>query len=403
VHLELPVLGLRGSAAFLQALARCPSLQRLTLKQAHTPAGLEVEPATMELLASTVSSLTQLRQLCIEWASMYPCVEGSSLAGLLRALPSSLEDMQLENVECKHSIPLSCMTHLVNLRAWDTPSVAMVELDSSSGGGGGSSSGGGGSSGSSSGGGGGSSSGGGCGSSSGSSRCAASTLTALTHLRLWHYLSSSDARLQLPNLRSLHLQEIDPGAWEQLRAMKQLRALTVVCSKCSTGAEDDHGVALGGMTQLQELQLTSWVDDGGDLQLPVSKLWAGAVADLTRLSVLHLPAHVLLVGGSDLLAPLTQLRELTVNCRGRLDQQYYPEGDWASSTIQDPAAIPAGPAVEAIAAAVRGGWAPLRRLVLLMPSPGEWWLYDEYWCEKAVRKALPGLMELVVQEAAEML
>jgi hypothetical protein len=358
VQLELPVLGLRGTSAFLQALARCPSLQRLTLKQASTPAGQAAEPATMQLLASTVSPLTQLRQLCIEWASKYSYVEGSSLAGLLRALPPSVVDMQLHKVGCEDSIPLSCMTHLVNLRAWDDPEVNMVELDSSS-----------------------SSS-----SSSNSSHrsCAASALTALTRLRSRQHLSGRDARLQLPNLRHLLLREADPEGWEQLRAMKELRPLTVgVWCEINT---DANSVGLDGMTQLQELWLIKW-DPFIDVQPPLSQPWAAAVAKLTRLSVLRLPAHVLLVGGSDLLTPLTQLRELTVDCCA--NQQHHPED------AQGWAATPPGAVVEAVAAAVRGGWAPLQRLVLVVWSFG--WVDYRLQFRRAARSALPGLKELVVQ------
>jgi hypothetical protein len=362
VQLELPVLGLRGSAAFLQALARCPSLQRLALKQPHGSAGQEAEPATLQLLASTVSPLTQLRELCIEWTSISPYVEGTSLTALLRALPPSLEDMEMQHVECMDTIPLSCMTHLVNLRAWDTPIVDMVELDSSSSSGGG----------------------------GGGRNCDASALTALTRLRLGEEcLYSSDARLQLPNLRALRLQEAHPDAWEQLWGMKQLRSLTVFCFVTSQQASNDYRVGLGGMTQLEQLQLDVW-DTFNFLLPPLSQPWAAAVADLTRLAVLHLPAHVLLVGGSDLLAPLMQLKELTVDCQNDLDQQYYPEG------AQGRAATPPGAVLEVVTAAVAGGKGLLlQQLVLVVSAQADEWEGEEgsaWLVYDAARAALPGLI-----------
>jgi hypothetical protein len=215
-------------------------------------------------------------------------------------------------------------------------------------------------------------------------------LTALTRLQLWQSLDSSDARLQLPIAGSICLPGADPEAWEQLRAMKQLRSPTVVCCEFGTGAQDDHNVWLGGMTQLQELQL----DCGSMLLPPASKSWAAAVADLTRLSELHLPATVLLVGGSDLLAPLTQLRELTVDCQGDLDQQYYPEG------AQGRAATPPGAVLEVVTAAVAGGKGLLlQELALVVSAQADEWeglggLKQQV--VDAARAALPGLAVHVV-------
>jgi hypothetical protein len=265
-------------------------------------------------------------------------------------------------MECMDSIPLSCMTHLVKLRAWDTPSVDMVELDSSSSGGG----------------------------SSSSRRCAASALTALTRLRLGDSVYSSDARLQLPNLRALRLQEADPDAWEKLWSMQHLRQLTVFCFVTSPQAGNDYKVGLGGMTQLHELQLDIW-DPHAMLRPLTSEPWAAAVADLTRLSVLRLPAHVLLVGGSDLLAGLSQLKEMVVCCEEQLHGQYYAEG------AQGWAATPAGAVVGVVAAAVAGGKGALRRLVLVVSSVGDEGQGTAQQVGDAARAALPGL-EVEVQQ-----
>jgi hypothetical protein len=424
VQLELPIMKIPGTGAFLLGLSKhCPSLQRLVLKEGATwrysrgCSGDELsdqgpddlpqhgKPIDVGLLSRAVAPLTCLRVLRVEWSPNLD-VEGSSMAGLLRVLPATLEDMQLDNVVCKGSIPLSCITHLVNLRGWDErPLVRLVVDDSSS-------------------------SGSGVGSSS-TSASGAAALTALTRLRVHFTLFKEDARLQLPSLRILDAgYYIEPAAWQQLQGMQHLRQLRAssfaVEHACSYDTFRDGRVGplwqgaqgaagLGGMTQLQELVLESMHTDY-HLQLSMSAPWAAAVAKLTQLTALDLYEHVMVAGASTMLAPLTQLKALTVQCYDQLPleyfgqlpqeyvdqlpqayfdqlpQEYYPDGEgWAATT--------AGAVVQAVAAAVQGGRGQLQQLVLVLP-------YEQAQqggtqkVQLAAMASLPGLLVEVLDEYA---
>jgi hypothetical protein len=199
-------------------------------------------------------------------------------------------------------------------------------------------------------------------------------LTALTWLEVHGTLYQRDARLQLPNLRALNSQHyIEPAAWQQLQGMKHLRQL----STCSFGVGQEdrrdgsvgpllqgaQGAAgLGGMSRLQNLVLNTFIEIEGDHLLSMSKPWAAAVAKLTGLTALQLSGFEMVAGGSTLLAPLTQLQALTVDCVDRLPREYYPDG------AQGWAATPVGAVVQVVAAAVQGGRGQLQRLLLVVPS-----------------------------------
>jgi hypothetical protein len=284
------------------------------------------------------------------------------MAALLRALPANLEDVYLE-VGCGGgpvsdipviNIPVSCITHLVNLRRWEQTVHGPVLDDSNSS----------------------SSSGGG----SGISSSGAAVMAALTRLRTHDILYSEDARLQLRSLHVLESPRLVSAAWKQLQDMKHLRQLTAsghvvtyVKNRLGVGVPgtvqqqvESSAAGLGAMTQLQHLVLGrprgcfSMARHGS---LSLSAPWAGAVAKLTQLTALELCEQVMVAGASTMLAPLTQLRTLTVDCTAWLRREYYPEGaeGWT--------ATPAGAVVQAVAAAVQGGRGQLQRLVLKV---GKW-------------------------------
>jgi hypothetical protein len=450
VNLQLPVLGLRNNSAFLEALGSCSGLTRLVLSNAgywetcrsseaasdmpsdgeqqysgmpsddgeqqysdmppddgeqqysdmpsdegeqysDTPSNEEQQYSDMDLLTMSLATLTSLRVLHLELGRG----QGDGLVPLLRALPPSLEDMCLDMfLPCWASIPLSCITHLVNLRCWEHPAVSLVLDDCSSSSRGSNDSGGGGSS------------------SSSGGTCGAAALTALTQLSLYDDNTSGDSIwLQLPNLRAIDLERADTAAWEQIHGMQQLQQLTVWTSDggrpLRDGAEatfPEHcAQLLGEMTQLRQLVLIDCTFWGmGGWQLPLSQPWVAAVARLTGLSALQLPATVMLVGGATMLAPLTQLEALTVVCAPPMPSEFYPEEeedakypgeharDWAE------AAACARGVVQAVAAAVSGGTGQLQLQQLVLVMYETIWEHAE-WPERAQRlredamTALPGL------------
>jgi hypothetical protein len=392
VQLELPICGLAGNSAFLEALSACPSLQRLVPKEAGG-AIYEEEPSDdpadggfkqfaswarrwdhnidVACLTRALAPLTCLRVLHVEWAKLK--VSGSSLAALLRALPPTLEDMNLVDADCEDSIPLSCFTHLVNLRALDSPRMHMVIDDSNS---------------SSS-----SSSSSGSGGGSSSSGSGAAGLTALSQLTIPETVDQQDARLQLPNLRNLETEYvIDPAVWQQLQGMKHLQQLATgsFSAERRRHPSDTQGnagvVGLAGMTQLQHMELdphSFWEP----YKLSVSEPWADAVAKLTQLTALRVGAHVLVAGASTMLAALTQLQTLTVDCAAdALPSEYYPDGaeGWA--------ATPVGAAVQAVAAAMQSGRSQLQRLVLEVPSCTPPWQDGAQQVQSVANASLPGLV-----------
>jgi hypothetical protein len=327
VQLELPVAGLPGTASFLEALAGCPNLQQLTLKEAGCRQGCRT---SCDQLGAAVAALRQLKALNLHFPRLVR-VEGDGLAGLLRQLPPSLEQLQLKMFSCDalDSIPLSCITHLVNLRAWELFAVPLVVDDLSS------------SSSRSS-------------STSSSLGCGAAGLTALTQLCCTRQLQGVDARLHAPNLRYLYLSNgAEPAAWELLQSVKHLRQLTISIYDPEGDALD----GLGGMTQLQRLLFYhNWPNTYG-VPYAVHSM-AAAVTGLTQLVTLSLPALVVVVGGPTLLTPLTQLKMLAVDFRHGLNQGTYPEG------AEGFAATPGGAVVEVVAAALARGWQPLQQLGL---------------------------------------
>jgi hypothetical protein len=380
VQLELPIMNTPGTGTFLVALSStCPSLQHLVLKEGPdwrygrgVPYGRQPDasrpndlpmlgtPISMELMARALAPLTCLRVLRMLWTPAW-FRQGSSMPGLLRALPATLEELQMFDYQCNRSIPVSCITHLVNLRCWEQTWLGELVEDSSS-------------------------------SSSSSSSSGAAALKALTRLSTCDTLYSEDARLQLPRLRALVAIHIEPTSWQQLRCMKHLRQLTTSSFSSDPGRngepplQGDQGAAgLGGMTQLQQLELI-----GSDSH-QASASWAASVAELTALTALQLDGDLVVAGGAALLAPLTQLQALTVDCFRQLSQEYYPDGaeGWA--------ATPAGAVVQAVAEAVQGGRGQLQRLVLQISEYEEPWQHSGQQVHVAAMTALPRL-EVEVQE-----
>jgi hypothetical protein len=367
VQLELSGVGLPGSSAFLQALARCPSLQQLTLNLGCDEAYEGAHPVDVNVLAGAVSSLTQLRGLHLDFAIADNELEGNSLAGLLPALPPSLEDMQL-GVSCYGSIPASCMTHLVNLRAWDTPEVYQVADDSASHFS--------------------SSTTTATGTATGTSAAGGfAAMTALTRLSLSFSLEGEDARLKLPSLRAIDLRDAEPEAWQQLQAMGQLQAATVMCfygyTESTTTIE-----GLGGMTQLQKLHLRL-MDPHVALDPPLLEPWAAAIGRLTGLTSLRLSALLVIGCEPTMLGPLTQLRELTIDLQEQLGPQYSLMGPQL-------AANPASAVVSMFAGYKVAGLKQLQRLVLIVPGGEAYWQESVKALAAGAKAAWPGV-EVEVQ------
>jgi hypothetical protein len=327
VQLELPVLGVPGSGAFLVALAGCRSLRQLALQPFQFGCRMP-EPFSVDQIGRAVSSLTQLRVLQLTASHVSAAGQGPEWVTLLRQLPPGLEQMDFVEWLAPDSIPVSCVTHLVNLKAWHTPLVPLVIDDISS-----------------------SSSSGGAGATAG-----AKGLTALTSLHLGR-LHSDDARLQLPNIRALRLAGAQEGAWQQLQRMRHLHQVTLSPSGDAPG---EDLAAVVGLTQVQKLDLDMPVYS--NMRLSDIQPVAAAIGCLTRLTALRLPAVMLLAGGAALLAPLTLLEVLTVSCKMSPEKEFYPEG------AQGWAATPAGAAVQVVAAAAARGGGRLQRLVLEVPT-----------------------------------
>jgi hypothetical protein len=311
---------------------------------------MEESPISLKQMGAALSPFTQLQTLYLQW----PCqgvVMGECMADLLQQLPASLEQVHLDGLRCHHhdSIPLSSISHLVNLRAWELSSVPEVEDDISS-----------------------------SSSSSGTGHGAAG-LTALTSLRCDYWLRSSDARLQAPNMRVLYLNTgADREAWPVLQGMQNLRRLIVY-------SQTEAPARLGDLTQLQGLCLVRR-QTPYHLQHHHVKAWAPQVASLVQLKALRLPAVMVLAGGRTLLTPLTQLEGLVVDfpCEG-LPAAFVPPKarGWA--------ATPAGAVVQVVAAAVAAGWKPLQRLMLWDPTWRRLGVEQATAANAAAGAALPGV------------
>jgi hypothetical protein len=430
VKLDIPILGGPGTNTALALLASCPSLQHLALHRGPWEK-FHVDPVQ---LAAALAPLKQLRTLQVaECLSLrghhhtvpcnqdgeppgHPLYRNPALEGLLRQLPSSLEDIHLQDEDPTSSdIPLSCISHLINLRQWEYPGVRLVLDDCSScnsssgcgttsisGGGNSTSSSGGGNSTSSSGGGGNSTSSSGGGNSTSSSggggdsskrgdgsraaTCSITALTALTRLVLKGELHSADVRLKLPNLCCLHTDAYQGVAWECLHG---LRTLVIDTDDDIVWNCDVNVAGLGTLTNMEHLTLpleaSAFVWGRAPEQL---QPWMAATAKLTKLKSLQLTAYMALAGGASGLTTLTQLEALTVHCTcGDELENFLPDGakGWAAS--------PAGAVVELLAAAVGTGWRPLQRLVLVVPSRDVCWQVGA-----AARAALPGLQVEVQHE-----
>jgi hypothetical protein len=384
VQLELPVVGLpheKAAHTFLQVLAGCTSLQRLVLVQADRHTYL---PFNFNSLCAALEPLQQLRTLHLDWPGGTgpggTNVEGPRLAVLLKQLPPTLEVLRLGRMLPFHSsIPLSCITHLVKLRALEgVLSTSDLLVEDVKGGlqeGSSSSS---------------SSSrplrqraGRTNSSSSSSAGHGAAGLTALTSMRCKDRLQGHDARLQLPSLRSLDLQCVcggpEPAAWRQLQGMKHLRQLSISGSWSSACLVRDSD-GLSGMTQVQHLQLSRY----GRQPLPAPQLWAASITPLTRLVVMEVSGFVVLAGGSPLLAGLANLEQLSLDCCWRAPAELYPADaqGWEATT--------AGAVVQVVAAAVGAGWDPLQCLSLSVSENAE-----VQQVRAAACTALPGLNVLV--------
>lgn len=354
VHLELPAMGMDSSSAFLDALGGCTSLQRLVLKQVHGPTAT-FYTIDLDQLAKIVAPLSRLRLLqiqCLDRAGFPPPgnVIDSTMTALLQALPSSLEEMQLENL--RGGIVASyCVTHLVNLRAWHSPSVAICRVDRNSDG------------------------------SFNSSGMVhgMSSLTAMTRVDMAEAMQTGDARLQLPNLCSLQVRDgAALGAWRELQGMQHLQQLALTY-RCLGFLDEEEVQGLSLLKQLQQLKLNI-SEYKYRMGRSSAQAWSAAIAGLTSLRALDVHPGIAVVGGAGLLRPLTQLRDLTVCCPRRLRGDLMPEG------AQGWAATPVGAVVGAVAAVVGGGGGQLQRLVLRVAPE------DVDTASTAARAALPGLV-----------
>jgi hypothetical protein len=393
VQLELPVMGLPGSSTWLQALAGCPSLQQLTLKQARGLDFFNTEAVDIHLLASAVAPLTQLQVLHVDLPRPAGWSCRDSLDKLLAALSPSLQELFLRGqLQQFDHLCITSITHLVNLQALlEVPVVLATDPAYDLGDDYSSSSGSDNTSGSSS----------SRSSSSGdiTSTSSSAALTALTRLHVDGLFFSDDARLGLPNLRGIKLRDAEPGTWKQLQGMQHLRQLTALRELRKESYDRLYRRGLQGVTQLEQLVLHLGIP--GEFASPRGMApWAAAIACLTGLTTLTVPAAVVVFGAPGRPSPLTQLRQLTVGCdaAGRGIRWHLlasgAEG-WDATT--------AGGVVNVVAAAVGAGWRPLQRLVLVIRGdPSNWELPAEE-VATAASAALPGLevevQQLVTQHA----
>jgi hypothetical protein len=370
VQLELPVLGLAGSSAFLQALAACTGLQQLTLQITQSMYDRSAEPIDLVLLASTLASLKQLRVLHLELPGR-PTASDSDREELLRQLPPSLEELKVEGYLTgvvvtvpQEGCHATCISHLVNLRSLDgLTGMVDGDISSSSGSSGDDDS---------------SSSGGSSSSSSSSSSRGLQVLTALTRLRIRARLSGDDPLLQLPNLREVDTDPYmgpiaDPEAWKQLQGMQHLQHLTVSCA----GEEDVCTAGMRGMTQLVGLHCHGISQI---MHQAVAATWAEVIGAMTRLTTLRLPPAEVVLVGPMLLPRLTQLKVLTV------EFLHWQQGVWRPAEV-----------VQVVAEAVADGWGPLQRLVLERPQSRGDWEEGAQQVAAAAQAALPGVTVVVQQ------
>jgi hypothetical protein len=383
----MPVLDLTLTSSFSQALEGCPALQRLNLRPAPTHNRGIVSSMTDEEVVQYVSPVmspymlpTDLRGvLRVDKPKVQP-LRGSALSGLLRRLPPSLQHLSLEGWQCRDSIPVSCMTHLVSLREWYHPGVALVtdDISTSSGGGGG-----GGVSSSSSALDGGHSSEGGSqptSSTSSSSGSGVSALSALAELRSPLRLKAGDARLQLPALRSVSLLSAEPGAWQQMQRINSLHTLILQLVSPKTLQEAVAGIS--GMTQVKALSIVNEVHPSLMSRTASWHTWAASIRPLTQLHSLCVPAGIVLQGGSNLLAPLTQLRVLIASCKRNDGSDVLNDGQSCVCIASKTAEA----VVLAVAAAVKKGWRPLGGLGLKSIPQGR-----QQEVTAAASAALPGI------------
>jgi hypothetical protein len=380
VSLELPVLGLAGMGAFLQSLAGCPSLQQLHLEVAFSMVQDVSEPVSYDQAASAVAPLKQLQALYLEWPDPWK-LDAARLPSLLQQLPPSLTSLYVSGYLPGEGayIPLSCVTHLVNMREWRdhhinsvvddrsgitlnryrfkgdiNPFTTTTTTSSSSSNG----------------------------SSSGGTWCMAQVLTALTRLECLndHDLDSTDMRLQLPSLKVLRLNNASWDAWLKMQGLHQLQKVTV---------DDLRGVAgLGALTQVRELDLKFW---GVRIQDDAAvKRWAEVVPKMAQLVTLRLCAHALLDGefkkGPGLLAPVTQVSRLTIWFADCFFESDLPEDAWELGW----AGTPSGAVVQMVADALGDGKGRLQQLVL----EGECWDVEGEQVQSvtaAARTAVPGV------------
>jgi hypothetical protein len=286
VKLEVPALGTYDAAHFLEALPRLSSLQHLVLTAPHQGCKISSQLHSQQV-ADALAPLKQLRTLVLEWPRP-GLIPKNTLGRLLQGLPPSIQDMQIMGTGNTGSIPLSCVTHLVNLRHWEHPAVSRVVDDISNHGT--------------------NSSRRSSSSSRGGNKWGAAALTALTSLKCLLPLNGLDARLQAPNLHSLTLCGGHPAAWQSLQGMKQLQHVSLCVEEEDPPPEMPRGLSRCHQLRQLELQLPG----PGDVVDPGP--WVECLFCLTRLTALRVPAVVLMEGGPDLLHVLTQLRELTVDC-----------------------------------------------------------------------------------------
>jgi hypothetical protein len=363
VQLELPFLGLRHSGAFQVSLAACTGLQRLTLNQDY---GLGQPPECVDMLSGALARLTRLRALRVRWTRYNEhYVKDSIVEVLLRRLPPSLEHMEATGL-IVFDLPLSCVTHLVNLRVWDGPDVHNLHDDISS---------------------------------SSSSPITTTTssssggrgmqgpllMTALTKLRFPGRVKTQDARLQFPNLSAVRFGSLEPGVWQQLHSMRHLQQVTVLYGayRRSQQSHDEFIAGLSGLSRLQQLQL-HLVDTEWTLGRQLLEPWAACIGGLTCLNLLRLSSQMVMSCQPSMFMSLVQLKHLTTGSVFQAvhpPEFYYPRG----------ATAPADALVMVLADAAASGWRPLQQLVLVV--------YDEHgWPERDVQKvtagakaALPGL------------
>lgn len=142
------------------------------------------------------------------------------------------------------------------------------------------------------------------------------------------------------------------------------------------------------MTQLQKLHL-GIADWRAALRPPLLEPWSAAIGRLTGLTSLRLSALLVVGCAPAMLAPLTQLRELTIDSQRQLDPQYFLRGGHL-------AANPARCVVSVLERYMAAGIKQLKRLVLIADDADAYWQQGVQELPAGAKAVWPGL-EVEVQ------